>query len=485
MVIGAGPVGLALAVDLAQRGVAVVVLDADDRPSDGSRAICWAKRSLEILDRLGVGEAVRDRGVTWRVGRQFHGDREVFAFDLLPEDGHKYPAFVNLPQWSVEGLLMERAQALGVDLRHLNRVTGHEDRGDHAALSVETPEGAYALEAEWVVACDGANSPTRARMGLPWAGRSFEERFLIVDVEMETSPFAGGAPERWFWFDPPFHDGKSALLHEQPNGIYRIDLQLPADADPAHETREAVVRPRIEAIVGDAAFRIDWVSLYRFRCIRLDRFVHGRVVFCGDSAHVVSPFGARGGNGGLHDADNLGWKLAAILSGEAPAALIGSYDEERGRGADENIANSARATAFMTPKSPVEALFRREALRLARTHDFARRLLNSGRLSTPVALEGGSLFTPPPGPAPVPPGTAAVDAPVGEGWLIDRLDGWTLLSFGADAEGAARIDDPVAVGRYGAGWIYLFRPDAHVCAAWPAPPAPEAVARARARALGR
>ena len=438
-----------------------------------------------------MGEAVRDKGVTWRVGRCFHGPDEVYSFDLLPEDGHKYPAFVNLQQWYLEAALIARAEALGVDLRWQSKVTAHEDRGGHARLTVETPGGTYALEADWMVACDGAASPTRKRMALPFDGQTFEERFLIADVEMADSPFAQDVPERWFWFDPPFHPGRSALLHKQPDDIYRIDLQLDLGADPEAEAREEVVVPRIRAIVGDAPFRLDWVSVYRFRCMRLERFVHGRVIFAGDSAHVVSPFGARGGNGGIHDADNLGWKLAAVLAGEAPEALIATYDEERGFGADENIRNSARATNFMTPKTPVEAMFRAEALRLAHGQPFARRMLNSGRLSQPCSLEGMALQTHSDPNAPVPPGRAAVDAPVGGGFLVERLrGGFALAGFGdvslpaVDGVESVTLRDPVAVERYGAGRIYLFRPDAHVCAAWDAAPDAGAVTAARDRALG-
>jgi 3-(3-hydroxy-phenyl)propionate hydroxylase len=250
------------------------------------------------------------------------------------------------------------------------------------------------LEADYMLACDGANSPTRMRMGLDFSGQTFEERFLICDIEMEESPFGDrDTPERWFWFDPPFHPGKSALLHKQPDNIYRIDLQLDAEADPEAEVSEDRVLPRIRAIVGDKPFRMDWLSVYRFRCMMLERFVHGRVIFVGDSAHVVSPFGARGGNGGIQDVDNLGWKLAAVVQGEAPPALIDSYDMERRHGAEENILNSARATSFMTPKSPIEALFRSETLRMAHDQPFARELINSGRLSKPCSLAGLPLQT--------------------------------------------------------------------------------------------
>ncbi len=507
-IVGAGPIGLAMAIDLALHGIRSVVLDDNNVVSVGSRAICWAKRTLEIFDRLGIGERMLKKGVTWKVGRLFHGDEEVYSFDLLPEEGHKYPAFVNLQQYYVEEYLLDRARQFPdlIDLRFLSKVVGHDARADGVTLRVETPQGGYALEAQWLLACDGAKSATRERMGLTFTGQTFEEQFLIADIEMEQSPFAQDTAERWFWFDPSFHPGKSALLHMQPDNIYRIDLQLDPGADAKAEASEDRVVPRIRAIVGDRPFRLDWLSVYKFRCIKLDRFVHGRVVFVGDSAHVVSPFGARGGNGGIQDVDNLGWKLAAVLTGEAEEALIESYDEERGHGSAENIRNSARSTNFMTPKTPIEALFRHETLRMAHDQPFARRLINSGRLSQPCSLEGLSLQTP--GEGRVRPGEPMIDAPVGEGWLLPRLQGaFTLVGFGGidlpDA-GLRRIGicrpgqghetgrgyeihedrEGHALRRYGTGLAYLVRPDGHAAAVFHGEVPAGAVKAALARAMG-
>ncbi|GAB1365020.1 hypothetical protein MASR1M32_42560 [Rhodobacter sp.] len=344
-IVGAGPIGLAMAVELANHGIEAVVLDDNNVVSIGSRAICWSKRSLEILDRLGVGAPCVEKGVIWKVGRTFHREAEVFNFDLLPEDGHKMPAFVNLQQYWVEEYLVDRAQGLGIDLRWKNRVADVVQHEDHAVLSVETPDGSYELEADWVIACDGSRSPVRGMLGLDFEGELFEERFLIADIEME----ADFPSERLFWFEPTFHNGQSALLHKQPDNIYRIDLQLGWDTDPEVEKRPERIVPRIQRVVGDRDFTLDWTSIYTFQCRRLKRFVHDRVIFAGDSAHLVSPFGARGGNSGLQDVDALGWRLAAVVKGEAPAASLAAYDRERTFGADENLMNSSRSTRFMSP----------------------------------------------------------------------------------------------------------------------------------------
>lgn len=476
VIVGAGPVGLTLALDLARRQVPVVLIDDADRIGEGSRAICFAKRTLEIFDRLGLAQAMVEKGVTWQKGRVFRGQAKLYDFDLLPEGGHKQPAFINLQQFYVEAALVDAVLAEPlVDLRWSNRLIGLDAQEDGTRLTIATPDGDYRLEADWLIACDGARSPTRDLLGLEFRGEAFEDRFLIADVKM-TAPFP---TERWFWFDPPFHSGQSALLHKQPDDVWRIDLQLGPDADPDHEKRPEIVRPRLERMLGHGDFSLEWVSVYRFQCRRLDRFLHGRVIFAGDAAHQVSPFGARGANSGIQDADNLGWKLALVVQGRSPASLLESYDRERVAAADENILNSTRATDFIAPRSPGERLLREAALSLAPLTGFAKRFVNSGRLSLPTAYAGSPLSTESEGwDGGLPPGAPFLDAPLDGtpfAWLSEAFAAGRpiLLGEGAAAlapEGVLAIEpaagDEMLRRRYGlaAGESVLLRPDGHVAA---------------------
>jgi 3-(3-hydroxy-phenyl)propionate hydroxylase len=449
VVVGAGPVGLCAALDLARRGHRVVVLDDDETVSIGSRAVCYAKRTLEVLDRLGCGDPVVERGVSWSRGRVFVRDREVYGFDLLGEEGHERPAFVNLQQYHFEEILVAQvAKEERVDLRWRHRVVGVEPGGSGVALTIDTPDGRHAIECEWLVVADGARSPIRHLLGLESKGQVFRDRFLIADVLMK----AEYPTERWFWFDPPFHPNQSVLLHRQADNVWRVDFQLGWDADPEEEKKPERVLPRLRAMLGDRDFELEWVSVYTFQCRRMDRFRQGRVLFAGDAAHQVSPFGARGANSGIQDADNLGWKLALVLDGAAPDSLLDSYSDERVQAADENILNSTRSTDFITPKSAMARAFRDATLELAQRHAFARKLVNSGRLSTPTVLDGSALSTADecfggPSAALARPGAPAPDAPLrsragassassasgasgSEHWWLRQLDGgFAALAF--------------------------------------------------------
>ncbi len=512
VIIGAGPVGLAAAIDARLQGLEVLLFDEEDSVSFGSRAVCYAKRALEILDRLGVGDTVCEKGVSWNVGRTFLQEDEVYRFNLVPDAGHKRPGMINLQQYHLEEALVRRATELGADLRWKYKVVGVQPLGQGchsgARVTVETPDGGFEIETDWLIVADGARSNVRRQLGLDIEGHVFKDRFLIADVIMK----ADFPAERWFWFDPPFHPNQSVLLHKQSDNVWRIDFQLGWDADPEEEKKPENIIPRVKAMLGDdREFELEWASIYTFQCRRMKNFRHGRLLFVGDAAHQVSPFGARGANSGFQDTDDLMWKLALVMKGQAPDALLDTYDADRIYAADENIRNSTRSTDFITPKSKVSRQFRNAALQLARHHPFARKLVNSGRLSVPAFLVNSALNTPDADAfdGNMVPGAPMDDAPVRLGgqdaWLLDQLGNRFVLMVFADradtldpswialagelAAGTVPVQtllvtahpgaapsgmtvlhdrDGLVAQRYDArpGTAYLVRPDQHVAARW-------------------
>ncbi len=400
VVVGAGITGLSLACALAHYGVATVLLDEDNTvgvKGASSRGICYAQKTLEIFKRLGIYERIAAKGIQWSVGRTFAGDDEVYAFDLRQQQTHSLsvePPFINIQQFYIEGYLVERigqlnAEAVArgaaplVDLRWSNRLTAFAQDDRLATLSVDTPAGTYRLQARHVVDCTGSRSPLRAWCGVSTTRKRGDDRWCIADVRFKDTP----PVERHTWIQAPFNDGRAVWQHLMGDGVWRIDYQMPPDADPEEISREDVVRTRLNAQfrreLSAEDCEIVWVGPYTYRSECVDTLRHGRVFFAGDAAHVVSPFGARGGNSGVQDADNLAWKLAAVLQGRAAEALLNSYHQERHEAALFNMMTTHRTTRFLRPADGVERLFREAALGLARRHTFARQLVNTGRMSTP------------------------------------------------------------------------------------------------------
>ena len=505
LVVGAGPIGLAFALEMGLMGHQVIIINREPQITDGSRAICYAKRPLEILDRLGIAEKMVSKGVSWNIGRVFFkaANEPVYSFDLLPIKDQKLPAMINLQQYYNEQYNIEALQRLdNVELRWGNELTEIEQLDDGVLASISTEKGNYKLRAKWLIACDGSASPTRKMLELGFAGETFQDNFLIADVKFKKSY----PTERHFWFDPPFNPGQSVLLHKQPDDVWRIDFQVGWDIDRTEIVKPKNITPRIKAMFGDEVeFEYEWISIYTFNCRQIDTMYQGNVIFAGDSAHLVSPFGARGANTGFQDTDNLAWKLDLIIKGKADQGLLQSYDEERSLAAKVNILNSTRSTDFITPKSAASKHFRDAVLQLSTEHEFARGFVNSGRLSLPVAYPNSSLNTEDEDTwiAGIPPGTNCIDAPVSERgeakWLLNYL-GWEfkLIIFidTEDVDSAVleaelkQSDIPIgcifisqmAIGqksslvdvkglaaeRYGIDktGVYLIRPDQYVAARW-------------------
>jgi 3-(3-hydroxy-phenyl)propionate hydroxylase len=481
VIVGAGPVGLTLALALAKQGVSVVVLDESNQVSEGSRAICFAKRSLEIFDKLGVAKLMINKGVKWDVGRIFFREDEIDRFDLSPEKHSKYPAFINLQQYYVEQFLIDAVlKEENIDVRWLNKVKDVNQQEDGVRIKVETSAGEYELRSSYLVAADGSRSQIRRLLDLEMLGERFEERFLIADFKME----ADFPSERWFWFDPPFAPGQSILLHKQPDNLWRLDFKLGTNADPSLPQDKVFLREKIKSVVGDRDFELDWSSIYSFSSKKLERFVHDRIIFVGDSAHVVSPFGARGANSGIEDADNLSWKLAAVLKGNSDQ-LLETYNSERVAAADQNIACTGQSNTFIAPQGEEAIAMRNLILENAKTDVQYKKQINCGRLSIPCvygqypASKEGMWDN-----AGLEPGRAVKDCLLESGYLIDQLGyRFTVLHSKnslsnseltqLEQKNIAAIEinplnHPTLVNLYelANGGAYLFTPDQYVLGRW-------------------
>ena len=399
VIVGGGPVGYTVALGLAAHGVHSVLLEADDSVCFGSRAICISRRSLQIFDRLGALDGFLKVGLPWTGGRSFYRQDEVLHFTMPHDENQKLPPMVNLAQYHIEQILLDRAEALAdfIDIRWQSRVTGIDARDDGATLSVETPLGSYALEADWVVAADGGRSFVRDALGLELKGTTYEGRYVIVDILLESDR----PTERLAYFDPPCNPGSTVLVHKQPDNVWRVDYQLRDGEDPDEAIRPENVIPRVASLLemmGEhGAWSPIWIAMYRAHALTLDRYRHGRVLFAGDAAHLLPIFGVRGANSGIDDADNLAWKLAFVVKGLAGDALLDSYSDERVAAAHENLAQGTKSTEFMAPPSFAFSLMRDAVLGLARRHPGVKSLINP-RQTSAIAYTTSPLNTGDPSP---------------------------------------------------------------------------------------
>ncbi len=514
VVVGAGPAGLVLAIQLAAQGVPVVLVESEAQVSGGSRALALTKRSMEIIEQAGVAQQFLNHAIVWKDGYSYYKNHVVHHLDIPFSEDDKFAPMTNLPQCVMEKILVDRARAMGVDVRFQTKLLDMQEDADSMTLTLDTPEGEYQTKAQWVVGCDGARSMVRKLQGLRFEGKSYESRFVIADFNIDMDEPAG----RRCYFEPPWLPGHSVLMHKAPSNVWRLDYQVPDDVSDEDALNPERIHTHIQAhldyIGVNLPWTIEWITLYKPNTLTLPSYNHGRVLYCGDAAHLLPVFGVRGMNTGIQDSINLAWKLAAVVQGQAQPAILDTYSVERVADARQICQEAGRSTRMMAPPTRGFRVMQQAVLSLSMNHAYPRDLLH-WRTSHPIDYATSPLtlvdvtegqFNA--GPRPGAPAHNAKLQPQNpdSGFVLDAFQpAFQVLVLGHDdalwqaarddvqqlhqqgvrvrllavrSDGAAPADadaalsDPQghvqALWGAGDGAVYVLRPDQHVCTRWKA-----------------
>ena len=495
IIVGAGPVGLATALSLADQGVRCTLIEAETTIGIGSRAGSLSRYSVEFLATLGIGDQLLAKGLNYDSGWTYFRGQEVFRLKIPGEDGDQFPPMLKIQQCYVELYLAERANAHPlIDMRWGHSMISVEDGDEPVRLAVRCASGDYAAEARYVVAADGGRSTVRRCLGAALVGKTFDATFVIADVRLDVDLPSG----RRMWFDSPWNPGGSVIMHLQPDQIWRFDYSVPDGSDPDYEASPEQVLLRIRQhlswIGWSTTPTLDWTTLYKAHLRIVPSMRSGHVLFAGDAAHLIPIFGVRGLNGGLSDAANLGWKLARVVQGVSPASLLDSYDEEQQMVFRGNAASADLSTRFVCPPTPGARVVRDAALRLASAHHTFRTLLDP-RQSQPIPLYGSGLVVPGGSQSQtslrageamanlrfvdtaLPDSTVYLNELLGPGFTVLRMD--DAPNFATDLKDVMMGDECVrhvtislpnrsspGVGESLRGETILIRPDHYIAASW-------------------
>lgn len=498
-IVGAGPVGLALALGLARQGVRSVLVERRKSTSEHSKAPGIHVRTREVFRQWGIEERFLEMGELRReltLHSAEPGGSPLGSLDFSDlEDEAERPGLLVIEQAHTERLLLEAVRESGLcEVRFATEAVGLAQGSEAATLTLRDEDGERPLDAEFVVGCDGAISFVRDALGLPFEGFTYSVRPMLADVRI------GDEGDALPW--PRVHNGSGGLTVgiRLDRGLWRLIRLERREPESGEEVPDSEVADRMAEVLGDRDFEVVWASRFRIHRRASPRFRVGRVLLAGDAAHVHSPVGGLGMNGGIQDAHNLAWKLAAALRGGDVDRLLDSYEVERRAVIVERVSRYTDLLTRTFLDSPAllrgaafrllglvlrSARLRRRALRRTAMLDLdypASPLLDRRHPAAGVRLPNPLLRSPqgaavrlydllPNAPVIlefVEAGTAAADLPVDE---VIRI-------------GPGGFTDPSGLLRRrvgsGTGWM-LVRPDAHI--AW-ARHRPEGMGEAVAHALG-
>lgn len=351
LIVGAGPVGLTLAIELTRFGVDVRIVEKAAMRTDKSKALVVWSRTLELLDRQPQGSAAFEQaGFHVDAVNLISGSKVIGRISMDSVDS-AYPFALMIPQADTERILEERLESLGVKVERQTEVACLSLRSDGADAVLRTAEGRDAkISADWVVGCDGAHSLVRHTIAAPFAGKTMDSDWILADVHMRGYPVAD-REATVYWHQ----DGAFVIFPISP-GRYRLlaDVQRSGEAHPPAPTLaqvQAVVDRRGPA--GMTVFDPIWLAGFRINGRKVADYCSERAFLCGDAAHVHSPAGGQGMNTGMQDAFNLAWKLALVVKGRGTHALLDSYSPERSAVGEMVLKNADRLTSVGTTHSPV------------------------------------------------------------------------------------------------------------------------------------
>ena len=472
LVIGAGPVGLTMATELARFGVSARVVDKAAARTDKSKAVVVWSRTLELLDRGGApggsGSApFVDAGFKVAAVNFIAGDHAVGRVDMEAVES-PYPYALMLPQSETERLLDERLNALGLAVERRIELTSFADRGDRVDAVLRRADGREeAVSVDWLVGCDGAHSAVRHGLAVPFTGETMDSDWMLADVHMTGYPVPDTeASIHWH------RDGVFVIFPISP-GRYRVLADLPstpADRPPTPTLAEvqAVIDRRGPA--GLKAFDPIWLAGFRINGRKVAAYRHGRVFVAGDAAHVHSPAGGQGMNTGMQDAFNLAWKLAMVAGGAAGDGLLDSYSPERSAVGDEVLKAAGRLTAIGTVRSPVGQTIRNAVGHLLLGLRSVRRAVADTMTEVTIGYPDSPLNGP--SAAGVSPGvgerfkpaTGVVPPGSGSGPPRFALFADPTAAVAAMAVKHAALVDPEVGPPVRQGGVWLVRPDGYVAA---------------------